>query len=265
MIRKPNKLRLKLNRGELVVGSALHSWSPNVMEVAGFAGLDFMRIDGEHSWRQDSTAENLMRAAVIADVVPMLRVDRDNPYLIRKALEIGAGAVLVPNINTPKEAEAVVSAAKFPPHGIRGYCGDCFSAYWGTRAGKEWVDWSDTQPMIGIMIEHVKAMECLDEIMAVQGLDFIFFGAADYSMSIGLRKPLRYDERVLEALAKTISAAKRTGIHVGVPTEEENIERYYKMGVTIFEVSSDLLALDEVWRRNREFVEKLSAGKKPQD
>ena len=260
MIRKPNKLRSRLGKGELVVGSALHSWSPNVMEIAGYAGFDFMRIDGEHSWRRDFTAENLVRAATIADVVAMLRVDRDNPYLVRKALEIGAGAVLVPNINTAEEASQVVAAAKFPPAGVRGYCGDCFSAYWGTRAGNEWVQWSDSQPMIGIMIEHASAMDNLDGIMAVQGLDYVYWGAADYSMSIGLGGPQRYDKQVLKALEKVIAAADRAGIPVGLPTEEENIELYYNMGVKIFEVHSDLLSLHELWQKQTGIVRGLGGN-----
>jgi len=249
MIRQPNKLRAKLKSGKVAVGSAVHSWSPNVVEIAGYAGLDFVRIDGEHSWRRDLTAENLMRAATIADVVAILRVDKDDPYLVRKALEIGAGAVLVPNIHTPKEAEQVVKAAKFPPRGIRGYCGDCFSAYWGTKAGKEWVEWSDSEPLIGIMIEHVAAMEHIEEILSVEGLDWVLFGAADFSMSIGLGRPERYDKRVLKALEKTIAAARRAGVYVGAPTEEENIQRMVEMGVSLVEVLSDLLLLDEIWRR----------------
>ena len=78
--------------------------------------------------------------------------------------------------------------------------GDCFSAYWGTRAGKEWVQFSDAEPMIGIMIEHVSAMQHLDEILAVEGLDYVYWGAADYSMSIGLGGPQRYNREVLKAL-----------------------------------------------------------------
>jgi len=266
MERKPNKMRAKLAAGGLCVGSAIHSWSPNVMEIGGYAGLDFMRIDNEHAWRQDSSAEHLMRAAAIADIVPMLRVDRDNPFLVRKALEIGAGAVLVPNIYTPEEAEAVVRAAKFPPRGMRGYCGDCFSAHWGTLAGNEWVEWSDREPLIGVMVEHVRTMEAIDEIMSVEGLDYVFFGAADYSMSIGLRGPQRYDKRIMEALRATVKAADKHGVWVGAPTEEDNIGRLLDEGVVFFEILSDLLLLHELWSRHAkkvgEMTRKASPGKK---
>ena len=262
MIRKPNRMRAKLVSGQLCVGSAIHSWSPNVMEIAGYSGLDFMRIDNEHAWRQDSSAEHLMRAATVADIVPMLRVDRDNPFLVRKALEIGAGAVLVPNIYTPEEAEAVVRASKFPPRGMRGYCGDCFSAEWGTRAGNEWVEWSDREPLIGVMVEHVRTMEAIDEIMSIDGLDYVFFGAADYSMSIGLRGPQRYDRRIMKALRTTVAAAQKHGVWVGAPTEEENIGKLLEEGVVFFEILSDLLLLNGLWSRHADKVAKLSAKRK---
>ncbi len=247
MTHKPNKLRKILAAGGLAVGTAVHSWSPNIVEIAGHAGLDFIRIDGEHSWRRDFTAENLIRAAVIADICPVLRVDKDDPYLVRKALEIGAGAVLVPTINTAAECEAVVHAAKFPPRGMRGYCGDCFSADWGTAAGEEWVKWSDTEPMIGVMIEHVDAMPQLDEILAVDGLDWVMFGAADYSMSIGLGGPQRYNDEVLKATDRVINAAAKAGVPLALPCEIENAERYHKMGVQMFEILSDLMTLHEIW------------------
>ncbi|MBW7995961.1 MAG: hypothetical protein FVQ81_05185 [Candidatus Glassbacteria bacterium] len=247
MTHKSNKLRKILSGGGVAVGTAVHSWSPNVVEIAGHAGLDFIRIDGEHSWRRDFTAENLIRAAVIADICPVLRVDKDDPYLVRKALEIGAGAVLVPNIVTRDDCEAVVRAAKFPPKGIRGYAGDCFSADWGTDAGKPWVEWSDAEPMVGVMIEHVDAMPHLDEILAVDGLDWVMFGAADYSLSLGLRRPERYNDKVLAATEKVIAVADKAGVPLALPCEIENAERYYRMGVRMLEILSDLLTLHETW------------------
>ncbi len=185
MKRKPNELRNKLKSVGFVTGSVMYSWGPNVMEVAGYVGLDFMRIDSEHAWRQDSSMEYLVRAANYAGIAPIIRVDKGNPHLIRKALEIGAGGIVVPHIQTPEAAEAVVRASKFPPQGFRGYSGHCWSAGWTTAAGREWVEWSDAEPMIGVMIENQQAMTCIDDILAVEGLDFVLFGPADYAMSLG--------------------------------------------------------------------------------
>jgi 4-hydroxy-2-oxoheptanedioate aldolase len=246
---KPNILRQKLAEGELVLGGALYSWSPNVTEVAGYAGLDFIRIDCEHTWRQDSSAEHLLRAAQIADVVPIMRIDRDNPYLIRKALEIGAGGILIPNITRPEEVIEVVEASKFPPRGIRGYSSNCWSAGWGAFGGEEWVKWSDTEPLIGVMIENTRAVDGVDEILSIEGIDFAYFGPADYSMSLGLGKPDREDVRVQEALTKTIGGAKKAGKHImmnpGIHLEE--IRKYIHLGVTMLEIGKDLEILHEVW------------------
>jgi len=257
MERKPNKLRAKLKSVGFAAGSVIFSWSPNVMEVAGYAGLDFMRIDNEHAWRQDSSVERLLRAANWAGIVPIMRVDKDNPYLIRKALEIGAGGIIVPDVHTPEVAEAVVRASKFPPRGIRGYSGNCWSAGWGMAAGREWVEWSDTEPMIGVMIENHKAMKCIDEILAVDGLDFVLFGPADYAMSLGWRQPAKDSDKVQGALKRTIEAAQKADKHVmlGVGVGESDIRRYQEMGVTMFEFISDLEILASVWGGAREMAQ----------
>ena len=259
MERKPNKLRTKLSSTGYVTGSAMFSWSPNVIEVAGHVGLDFMRIDNEHAWRQDSSVEHLLRAAHCAGIVPIIRVDKDNPYLIRKALETGAGGIIVPDVHTPEQAAAVVMASKFPPRGTRGYSGNCWSAGWGTAAGREWVEWSDTEPMIGVMIENHEAMLCIDEILATDGLDFVLFGPADFSMSLGWRQPAKESDEIQEALKRTIKAAKKAGKHVmlGVGAGENDINKYREMGVTMFELASDLKILANVWHRARNVVELL--------
>ncbi len=254
---KPNKLRAKLTAGGVVTGSVMYSWAPNVMEVAGHTGLDFMRIDNEHAWRQDASMEHLMRAAHCAGIVPLVRVDKGNPYLIRKALEIGAGGVIVPNIRTVEEAQAVVQASRFPPLGTRGYSGQCWSAAWGTAAGEGWIEWSDSEPMIGVMIEDQRAIECVDEILALDGLDFALFGPADYAMSLGWRSTDKNSDEVQGALKRTIKAAQKSKKHVmlGMALEEEELRRYHTMGVTMFEFISDIRVLRAGWGRGYEIVQ----------
>lgn len=242
LMRKPNKVREKLARGQCVTGTAIYSNSPIIVEAAGYAGIDFIRIDTEHAWRRDDSLDHMIRAAVIADVVPIVRIDREDPYLVRKALEVGAGGIIVPHATTVQDVKDVVSASKFPPAGIRGFGSLCQSGEWGRWPSAEWIKWSDTQPVIGVMIESVKAMDAIDEMLAVDGLDFVLFGPSDYSMSLGLEAPQPSHPKVQEGLRRTIQSAKAAGKHVmyGVGLGNEGIERGLEMGVTMLEFAHDV-------------------------
>jgi 2-keto-3-deoxy-L-rhamnonate aldolase RhmA len=224
----------------------------------GYCGLDFCRIDNEHSWRRDESAESMMRAAAVGGIVPLLRVDHDKD-VIRKALEIGAGGVLIPHILTPDEVLDVVRAAKFPPKGIRGMGSLCFSGHWGTIGAKEFIRWSDEEQLVGVMIEDIRAMEHLDDIMAVNGLDYVLFGASDFSVSIGHPGEGTHP-KVMEALRETVKAADRHGVYVckgvGYPWVE-NARKYVEMGCHMIELGHDATILRSIWSRKGEEIRAL--------
>jgi 2-keto-3-deoxy-L-rhamnonate aldolase RhmA len=184
-------------------------------------------------------------------------VDRDDPYLVRKALEIGAGGVIVPDICSVQQAESVVQAAKFPPLGNRGFSRNCWSAAWGAISADEWVQWSNREPMIGIMIENVEAMSSIDAIVAVEGIDFVLFGPADFSMSLGLAAPDAEDERVQAAITQTASAVRAHGKYFSfsVGTDAATIARYKGLGVTMLELGNDLGSLRTSWTRARNAID----------
>jgi 4-hydroxy-2-oxoheptanedioate aldolase len=100
----------------------------------------------------------MIRAGLLAGICPLMRVDRDNPYLVRKALEAGAGGVIVPHVHDQKDAEAIVQAAKFPPFGKRGYGGLCLSGQWGVNGGTEWMEWSNAETLVIPMIEDIATL-----------------------------------------------------------------------------------------------------------
>ncbi|MBD3289087.1 hypothetical protein GF337_09805 [candidate division KSB1 bacterium] len=260
MLRNPNKVREKLVNGEPVIGTVAYTWSPTVMEVAGIAGLDFVRIDCEHAWRQDEMADHLIRAAALSGVVPIMRIDRGSPYLAMKAFEIGAGGIIAVDIDTPEDAEAVVKQSKFPPIGTRGYSGQCWSGGWGAKAGKEWIEWSDRELLVGVMIESPEAIKNVEEIMAIEGVDFALYGPADYSMSLGLRYPQRNHPEIKDGLTKTIAAAQKFNKSVcyGVGTDLEQITKFKEMGLTMFELGSDIAVLRKTWNSLKKNIEKQS-------
>lgn len=251
MEREKNKLKEMIARGEVALGTCVCGFSPAIIELAGFCGLDFCRIDNEHSWRQDYTTEDLLRGAFCADIVPLLRIDKDNPYLVRKALEAGAGGVIVPHINTRREVEEIVQSAKFPPLGKRGYSSLCFSGQWGAGSGAEWMDWSNKETMVIPMIEDVAAIPNLDEIMSTKGLDGVFFGPADFSISAGIPLQTGHD-KVIDALRRTIDSAKKHGKFVIFGAKYpywEDAQKLRDMGVQAIEIGHDVSILGTIWKK----------------
>ncbi|MBW1695723.1 MAG: hypothetical protein JRH18_06240 [Deltaproteobacteria bacterium] len=249
-MKRINKMKNALKDGKLVLGTCIDSYSPAAVETAGLSGLDFVRIDTEYSWRRDDTLEHMIRAAVIAEVTPMIRVEKGNPYLISKVLQIGAGAILVSDIASVQEAMDVVNAAKFPPKGYRGMSGFSFSGGWGARSGPDWIEWSNTEILVGVMIENKEIVEQIDGVFAIEGLDYCLFGPSDYSMSIGLGSPQKNHPQVQEAIKKTVEAATKYGkavaIGIGQPWDQE-AQKYVDMGCRILELGHELGLLRSIW------------------
>ncbi|MBW2056859.1 MAG: hypothetical protein JRJ26_05120 [Deltaproteobacteria bacterium] len=245
-----NRLKKILDQGKVALGTAIFSYSPAVVEAAGYGGLDFLRIDNEYSWRRDESMEHMVRAATIAGITAIIRHDKGDHYLINKALEIGAGGILIPDVRTGEEVEQAIQAAKFPPRGTRGYSSMCFSGQWGARSGRDWVEWCDSQLLVGIMVENDEVITRLDEILSMEGLDFILFGPSDFSMSLGLRQPQKNHPKVQEALKRTIAVAakhnKPVGIGVGRPWLRE-ARKYIDMGCRIIEIGNDVALLRSMW------------------
>jgi 4-hydroxy-2-oxoheptanedioate aldolase len=241
-----NKFRKVMEEGKVAVGTCLDSYSAAAVETAGYSGLDFCRIDNEYSWRRDEGMENMLRAAALTGITPMVRVEKGAPYLISKIFQAGAGAVLVSDINSYEEALAVVKASKFAPKGHRGMSSFSFSGGWGTRGGEDFADWGDTQLMVGIMVENEGVVGQLDKIFAIEGLDYALFGPSDYSMSLGFRSTKKNHPKVQEAIKKACEAANKhkkfVGIGIGEPWVEE-AKKYIEMGCRFIEAGHELAIL----------------------
>jgi len=255
MNRPKNKMKETLARGEVALGACICSFSPAIVEVAGFSGLVWCRIDNEHAWRQDESAEQVMRAAWNSGVAPILRVDKESPQMTRKALEIGAAGVIVPHVRSGKEAENIVKEAKFPPMGHRGYSNLCLSGGWGVGGAEDglaWMEWSNRETLVIPMVEEPEAVDNIDEIVSVDGVDGVFFGAADYSVSAGV--PLQaMHPKVQGALAKTVEAARARGkfvIFIAKYPWWEDARRLISLGIQAIEIGHDVSILGTIWKKS---------------
>lgn len=247
----PNPLKEKLARGDTVYGTCICSFSPHMAGLAGTCGFDFIRIDNEHTWRQDESLENVIRAALLSDCAPLVRIDKDEPYLARKALEIGALGLIIPEIRQASEVTAAVRAAKFPPLGERGFSTLCLSGRYGTVDAAEWIAWSNAETMVGAMIEKPEAVENIDEICGVEGLDFLLFGPSDYSVAIGLPGPDKDHPEVQRAIERTATAARACDVDlmIGIaPNWSRETQQYTAMGYNMIEIGHDYSVLARSWK-----------------
>jgi 4-hydroxy-2-oxoheptanedioate aldolase len=246
-----NKLRATIQKKGYAIGTCAYSFSPDIVQIAGYSGMDFCRIDNEHSWRKDDSLENMIRAANLSNMSTVIRVDRDSPYEVRKALELGSHAIVIPQIESKKEVEDYISWTKFPPLGKRGFSNLNQSAHYGLINSKEWIDWCNSEIMVGVMVETKTAVDEIDEILSTKGLDYILIGASDLSLSLGLEKPEMNHPLVQQSIIKIIERAKHhkvyTMLGVGYPWIDQ-AKNYLNLGIDMIEVGHDYSILSTVWR-----------------
>ncbi len=244
---RKNRVKEAIVEGRVCLGVGVASYSPALVELAGYAGLDFVFIDTEHIWRRDHLIESMIKSADLVGISALVRVDRDDPYLIRKMLEIGAHGVILPHISTKEEVEGIVKAAKFPPLGSRGI-GLCYSGKWGTVNQAEWMNWSDEETLLEILVEDQEALDNIDDLLSVKGLDIVGFGPNDYANSIGLRGQPGHS-RVMDARKKVIAAAKRNGkaALMSASTLEE-AKMYIDLGAQLIRLGTDMSIAFASWR-----------------
>ena len=187
--------------------------SPSVVNAIGCGGMDFVVIDTEHGPTSIETAENLVRAAEVAQMTPIIRVPGNDPQLILRALDIGAIGVQVPHVSTKEEAQKVVRASKHYPLGDRGYSPFTRAGKFGAAAEGH-AERSNKETLVVLNIEGVEGLDNLEEIATVEGVDVIFIGPYDLSQSLG--KPGNvFDPEVVEHIRKSVKLVKDKGLVCG--------------------------------------------------
>ena len=197
------KAAMDSDRGAL--GPFMICTDPAMVEAAGHAGYDFVLLDMEHGTTTFQELPNLIRAANVTGVCPVVRVPRGSDIWIDQALDVGAGAVMIPQIDTAEQARAAVSAAKFSPVGTRGTCRFVRSAGFGAVPGSEYFSRAQDTVVI-LQAEGQKAIDNLDEILDVPGIDVVFVGPYDLSSSLGHVGEIDHPE-VIAAIKQIIAKA----------------------------------------------------------
>ena len=160
---RPNRLRAKLATGQTCIGPLFQEfWSPELFEFCGLAGFDYVVLDGEHAGVDPQTARQLARAAQGAGITALARVPRGEPSVVLQYLDAGVEGLILPHCNTAADAEAFVSACKYPPRGIRGAASSSRAAGYGfTQTPREHLEQADREVLCLGLIEEPQAVDHL--------------------------------------------------------------------------------------------------------
>lgn len=219
------RIREKLISGGLSVGSWMQLGDPSVAEIMGQSGYDWVSVDLEHGSISHHQLPNLFRALELGGTLPLVRLAEGNSQNCKCALEAGAAGVIVPMIENAEQLIQVRDFCRWPPAGNRGVG---FSR--ANLFGKNFETYAQEAqaPFLVAMIESIKAVENLDEILAVNGLDAILIGPYDLSASLGLTGQFGHErfKIVMQRINEKARHAKvASGVHVVAPSKVELLER----------------------------------------
>ena len=230
--------RQRLRRGERMVGTLVTLPSPDLVEIMVEAGFDWLFIDTEHGAFEAAQAQVLLQAA--GERCPcIVRVPSSEDVWIKKALDIGAAGIIVPAVNSLEQAQQVVSACRYPPQGTRGV-GIGRAHGFGARF-KEYVEHANDEVAVIIQAEHIDAVESIDAIVAVQGVDAVLVGPYDLSASMGLIGQVA-DPKVQAAIGRVTEACRREGVPLGIfGVNAAAVRPYMDEGYSLIAVGTDSL------------------------
>ena len=203
----PNPLKQKLQAGELVLGTGLPAFMPQVAGMICNADIDFVWICTEHSPYAFETLDVIPSLIRQRGVAPMIRVANNDAGLIKKAYDVGAVAVMVPQVDTPEEAAAAVEHAHYPPEGKRG-----ITPNWPWVTGVDWthvIRTANEETVLILQLESLESWENIDAIVEVGGFDVLLVGPMDLSASVGRITETGCEEvqRIMEEVPRRIAGS----------------------------------------------------------
>ena len=233
----PFKAALKAGRRQIGLWQSLAS--PVSAELCAGAGYDWLLFDGEHAPNDLVTMLAQLQAVNGYSAHPVGRPPFGEVPLIKQYLDIGFTSLLIPLVDTAEQAELMVKAVRYPPEGIRGVgAGSARSSRWSGI--ENYFQDADAQICLLVQVETVKAMQNLDAICAVDGVDGVFIGPADLSAALGHRGDAGHPKvqvAITDAIKRITGAGKAAGI---LTSNEEWAQTYLDLGCSFVAVGTDV-------------------------
>jgi 4-hydroxy-2-oxoheptanedioate aldolase len=233
-----NRVKELLKAGKPAIGVIMQLPSAPAAEILARAGFDWLWIDMEHGPLNLETVHRMIQATSGTDTVPIVRVPWNLHWLAKPALDMGAMGIVMPSVTSKGEAAEAVRALRYPPEGVRGF-GPGFAALrWGLSV-PEYVKVANNEIMAILLIEHIEAVDHIDGILSVPGIDLVMIGPFDLSGSMGMLGQVTHP-KVEEAIDKVLAAAQKAKIPAGIlALTPDDIKRRLQQGFQFLVVGTD--------------------------
>ncbi len=232
-------LKNKLKNNQLTIGSWIMMNDPMSIEVMAIAKFEWLVVDIEHTSIDLKSTQLLINTIQSQNIKALVRVSKNEEVIIKKVLDMGADGIIVPMVNSKQDAQQAVEYAKYPPQGKRGV-GLYRASGYGTKF-EEYKKWVEEELVIIAQIEHIDAVNNIDEILQVGGIDGTIIGPYDLSGSMGYPGEFERDD-VKEAVQKVLDRCKALGIPSGfhvVDTDPKKLQEKINQGCTFLAYGID--------------------------
>ena len=238
-----NKFKQRMLAGDVLFGCWLSLADIGAAEIMGTMGFDWVLVDGEHAPNDVRSIREQLIALSASDSAPLVRVPVGDSRIIKQVLDIGAQTIVVPMVESAKQARDLVRACHYPPNGMRGVGAS------STRSSRfawhsDYVRTADEQICLVVQIESKAGVAALDEILAVDGVDGVFIGPADLSADMGFHGVStgpQVQEVITDVLTKTVAAGKLAGIM----SLDDGTQNYVDQGARMLAVAIDVNLLKQ--------------------
>jgi 2-keto-3-deoxy-L-rhamnonate aldolase RhmA len=224
--------------GQAPLGTWIMSASPLLTEASGHAGFDWAVLDMEHTPMDLSTLVSMLQATLGTTMVPIVRVPSNDPVTVKRVLDAGAVTVLFPFVQDADEAARAVASTRYPPEGVRGMAGMSRASKFGTTPN--YMTTANAGQAVIVQIETPQAMDQLEAIAAVPGVDALFIGPGDLAGTMGLPGQIGHPS-VVASMERAAERAHAVGMRIGtVMGTVEQVQHFRAAGYDFVGLASDL-------------------------
>jgi len=253
---RPNLMKAQMQSGKTVAALNISRWrGVDAAEIARTAGYEWLFIDLEHSVINEELAAQIALTAMAVGVTPIARVGTDQLYQAARLLDAGLQGIVFPHVDDAQQARRIARATKYPPLGARSLAGPLPQAEFKPAADPASMAALNKETLTIVMIETQTALDNIDAIVAVEGVDGVLIGTNDLAADLGIAGQLG-DARIAAAYARVGAAARNAGKFFGMGGvySKELIARYLKSGVQFLLGGADIGFLIEGARARREMI-----------